>query len=111
MARTDLTVQAVVKTGVVASGGVVGIADGHKFPNTGRTFVRVTKTTTSGDITFQTPKTISGLAIAELVVSLAVETQLIGPFPTNLFNQADGKVYVDYQGTEEGEFTIEVFNL
>lgn len=259
MARTLLTASRIVKEGLVEVVGTAGIVDGHKFRNSGRTFVRVAKHSTSGAVTFQTPKAISGLAIAELAVSFdptlnlsfdqvwqvveggafvdetadansatdndwllfpvaevttdyaafghqvpfseaifdnlngvqgvggviaweywngawtavvdlsdgttgftaavadgqsvthtpqsdwipmslnnsaplywlrarittvfgtnpvydqgfitGAATQLIGPFEPNLFNQIDGLVYVDYEGSEEGEFTIWVFNL
>jgi len=88
------------------------VADGHKFANDGNTYVRVAKSSSTGDITFQTPKTILGLALAELVVNIGTSDEvLIGPFPTNIFNQPDGMVYVDYESAEETEFTIQVYSI
>lgn len=111
-ARAELSVGQIVRTGLAAQAGTAGVVpDGHKFANNGRTYVRVTKATATGNITFQTPKKILGLDLAELIVAFEIDdVKLIGPFPTNVFNQSDGMVYVDYSATES-QWTIEVYSI
>lgn len=111
--RAILTVGQIVRAGLAKQAGTVGvIPDGHKFANDGQTYVRITKTTSSGDVTFRTPKKVIGLDLEELVVTFQTDdVKLIGPFPTNVFNQPDGYVYVDYESGEEAEFTIEVYRI
>ena len=98
MARTDLTVQQIVRTGLEA---VYAAADGsnqNAFANDGRTFLRVVNGGGSPiNVTIDTPGSVDGLAVSNLVVAVTnAEDRLIGPFPTNIYNQSDGKVYVDW---------------
>jgi len=111
VSRVELSVGKIVRAGLTAQAGTAGIAAGHKFVNDGNTYIRVTKATAQEDISIQTPKTILGLALGELVVTVGIAaTKLIGPFPTNIFNQTDGMVYVDYGGTD-AQWTIEVYSI
>jgi len=73
-------------------------ADGHSFENVGREFLQVKNTGTEKTVTVQTPGTVDGLAIEELTVTVAATTgdKMIGPFPTHVFNQSGGVVYVDF---------------
>lgn len=73
---------------------------GNKFLNDGRTFLFV-RNASGGDITvtFDTPGSVDGAAIADLVVTVkatgdadGLDELLIGPF-TGIFNQADGYVW------------------
>src|SRR5574341_903958 len=85
MARTEVAVTQIVRTGVFTT-ETVGITDGHKFVNTGRTFaiVRNNHATLAKNVTFQTPQTILALTVQELVVSVpALSSRLIGPFPSD----------------------------
>lgn len=100
MARQSVSVQQIVKTGLEAA-YTNAHADGHEFSNDGRTFMHVV----NGDgadktITIQTPQTVGGLAVADLAVTVtAGEERMIGPFRKSLFDQANGKVYVDFSAT------------
>jgi hypothetical protein len=52
-------------------------------------------------VTFQTPGTVDGLAVADLVLSLAAAAiKLVGPFSPGTFNQSDGLIYVDPSDTD-----------
>jgi hypothetical protein len=100
MARTDLTVQEIVKSGLEPS-YTSASADGHAVANNGRTFLHVKNGGGSPiTVTIQTSTTIEGLAVADQTVSVpASEERLIGPFSTH-FEQPSGadkgKVYVDF---------------
>jgi hypothetical protein len=98
MARTALTVQQIDRTaGIVPSYAAVS-ADNNKFANDGRCFIHVKNGAASPiTATFATPGTVSGLAIADLVVTIAnASEKMIGPFDVGLFNQDDAMVYVDF---------------
>jgi len=94
-----LTVQPVSLTGLTptfpaAAGG------GDEFSNDGRTLFRV-KNGGGGSITvtFTTPKSIKGVAIADPAITVAAGAEMyIGPFDPEIFNAADGNVDVAYSG-------------
>ncbi len=99
MPRTALTVTEISRTGVDRPSQAVGdVANGNSIAgNDGRVFLEVTNDDAATQtVTIQTPGTIDGLAIADLVVSLAAAAvKLIGPLSPTTFNQSDGLVYVD----------------
>lgn len=100
MARTDLTIQQLSINGINPS-TTPAIADGHKFYNDGKTwFVAANSGGVDRTVTFITPVTVGGLAVADQPVTVpAGQTREIGPFEAvfNQMNGADaGKVYVDY---------------
>jgi hypothetical protein len=48
-------------------------------------------------VTFVTPKTVDGLAIADRAVAITdAEERMIGPFPPTIYNDADRMVQVTY---------------
>lgn len=87
-----LTVQDITLAGVAQS--AVAAAATDTFPNDGRTFVEVINGGGSDDIiTFTTPATVQGVAIADPTVTVAAGARkCIGPFPTSIFNDASGLV-------------------
>jgi hypothetical protein len=97
MARTDITAQQIVRTGLEET-FIAATADGQMFANDGRMILHVKNGAGAPiNVTIQTPGSVDGLAIAEQVVAVTNgEERFIGPFPTNIYNQADEKVYVDY---------------
>jgi hypothetical protein len=96
MPRTALTNQNVKRTGLTPTYGAANAA-GHSFANSGRELLHVKTVGTPTTVTIQTPGTVDGLAVAELVISLlANEERLIGPFPPSVYNQAGDEVYVDF---------------
>lgn len=97
MARTDLAVQQIDADGLTPA-YTAAIADGHAFPNDVGTFVHV-KNGGAGavNVTVPTPSTRDGLAVADRTVTVAAGAEaMIGPFPSRTYDQADGKVHVDY---------------
>jgi hypothetical protein len=98
VARTALVVTDIsraVNAGTLTAGDDV---NEHDFVNDGRTIICALNTGTAATLTFLTPGTVGGLAIADLAVSVpihATKVALIGPFPPGIYNQSDGKVYVD----------------
>ncbi len=70
----------------------------HSFANTGKELLLVVTTTTAVTPTFQIPKTVDGQAITPLPAT-AISTSkvaVLGPFPPEIYNQADGRVYIDF---------------
>ncbi|MFD3165476.1 hypothetical protein [Herpetosiphon sp. NSE202] len=81
---------------ITDNGLVVGVTDTYFIPNNGRVVLLVTSTP-GCTVTVQTPGTMSGLAIADATATVgANKQQAIGPFPTTLFNQADGTIQVTF---------------
>ncbi len=98
MARGTLTVLEIARAGLVGALVAADDTDGHKFLNDGRTFLLVLNTAVACTLTFQTPGTVDGLAIAERTVVIAIHATdhvLIGPFPPGDYNQSNGMVFVD----------------
>jgi len=110
MARTAINYQQIARTGLEAVYEAAN-ADGEKFANDGRMFVDVVNDSASSiDVTVQTPGTVDGLAVADLVVAVpAGESRKIGPFAPNIYNQSDGMVYFDY--SDEADVTVAVLRL
>lgn len=110
LARTVITPTAITSNGVTQTLTAVN-ADGNNFNNNGATLVVIANGYT-GTITatFQTPRTIDGLAVADKEIAVpAGTTFMAGPFGSNTFNQADGTVYVDF--TETTSVTFGAFYL
>ena len=102
LTRSALTPTVVAKTGTVLTLAAANV-DGNQFTNNGLTWFQMANA--AGETitaTFVTPKTYDGLAISDLVVTVAnAATKVIGPFSTDTFNQggtgADAdSVYVNY---------------
>ena len=78
------------------------VTDGHKFANTGKTFVEVVNGSAGVvTVTFAVPVLVDGLPVTSLAVPVgAGVTKLVGPFPVNLYNQGASDslnmVYMDY---------------
>ncbi len=100
MTRTALTIQQIDRD-------AIGLAVTHPAPSTtelsipnndGRVFIEIKNTgATTQTVTVQTPNQVAGLAIADLLATVAPTTGdiAVGPFPPAVFNQSDGSVYVD----------------
>ena len=94
--RATLTVVDCSRAGV-ASTVTAAIAEGAKFANDGRTFLYCLDTAGDAVLTFKTPGTVDGLAIAEMTATVTADATagvLIGPFPPSIYNQSDGTVHV-----------------
>jgi hypothetical protein len=101
MAATELTVQAVARTGLEATYTAANADGGHVVDNQAdrRMFLHV-KNGDSGahTVTVATPGTVDDLAISDLEVTIpAGEERFIGPFPSSVYNSS-GQVTVTFDG-------------
>lgn len=99
MARTDLTAQQIARTGLAPSYVAADGSNQNAFFNDGRTFLHVKNGGGSSiTVTIDTPITVDGvLAVGNLAVGVTNgQERFIGPFPTNIYNQSDGRVHVDW---------------
>ena len=114
-ARADLTVQVMDRhTPIEPTQTNAVVADGHKFTNDGRVFLFLIGGTANCEITIQTPNTVDALAIADLVFDIplgATEYRIMGPFPPSVYNQSDGKVYVDWEVANIANVKIAVIRM
>jgi hypothetical protein len=90
-ARTVLTVQDIVRTGLNPALVSGDATNNHSFDNTGHNvFLHVITTGTAADVTIVTPNLVDGLAIGDLVVTMpATGERIIGPFPKALYDTID----------------------
>ncbi len=93
MARTVLTVQDVVRTGLAPSYASGDSANGHSFDNTRENvFIHIKNGDASPiNATITTPNTVDGHAVADLVVVIPATTGdvMIGPFPAAVYDTID----------------------
>jgi len=110
-----LTPTVVTRSGVdISSGGggfVSATSGGDKFLNIGREFVMFTNLSGAPiTVTFDTPGTIDGLAIANRTVSVpSMANLLVGPWQPGIYNDASGLLSMTYSGVTS--LTLQVFNL
>jgi len=105
-----LTVQTAVLAGVTPSYAACA-GGGDDFLNTGREMVHI-KNGSGGAlvVTFVTPKTYQGVALADPTVSVgAGSEEMIGPFPPGIFNGAAALLSMTYSGVTS--LTIAVIKL
>ena len=113
-----LTIYDIIRAGTLATKNMVAptATHGNKILNDGKTFLYVVNGSGSPiTVTINTPNTVDGVAIAELVVSIAAtgdaggaDKKFIGPF-TTIFNQSDGYVWAVCSAV--GTVTIGAFRL
>lgn len=113
MARTAIARQQIVRSGLATSLAAADAANGMYFPNNGSCYLHV-KNAGGGacTVTISNAPNIGpdGLAVTARTVVVPATTgdSKIGPFPPNVYNQADGSVYVDFS-TATG-VTVGVFS-
>lgn len=102
-----LAAQSIVRAGLAASYAAVA-GGGDEFVNTGVEFVHIKNDGIDPtDVTFATPRIVDGLAVAELVVTVAASAdKFIGPFPKGTFNDGNGRVQVTYSETSAVEIAV-----
>ena len=118
MARTELTLQTTTRSGVEATFAAVDDTNGESFDNVGENVLLHVKNGSGGAVvvTITTPGSVDGVALADRTISVpAGEERIIGPFPNNLYGQADvdndidKAVFIDYDtGTTITVAAIEV---
>ena len=86
-------------TGLVPAYSAVSSND--EFANDGDVFLHVINAGGGSiNVTFTTPGKIEGVDIEDPVVAVGAGAEkMIGPFPTDIFNAADGNVDVAFSGT------------
>jgi hypothetical protein len=106
MALETLTRQNADRVGQALVVNAVTIAGGFEFPNDGHTVLIVTNDALDCELVFTIQKTLDGQSVTRTVDVTASETWIIGPFPVELYNDADGYVFCtpeqDFTGTTEG---------
>ena len=111
MPFTTLAIQQIVRAGLTPSLAAAN-SDGSYVPNDGRTFIQVKNGAGAPiTVTIETPGTVDGNAIADLVVTIPAMTgdKVIGPFPPETYNQSDGKLKITFSAVTT--VTIGAFRL
>jgi hypothetical protein len=93
----DLTVQNIDRSGLSPSYGTCA-GGGDQFLNASNTFIHVKNGDASPHtVTIVTQSTSDGLAVADRAVAIpAGEERLIGPFPSAIYDDGNGKVQLTY---------------
>ena len=103
MAYTPITLKSIVRsagtedttttqTAAVADGGHV---DGHSFVNDGRVVLSVRNGAVGRSLYVYIPATVDGQAVTMQTYTVNANTDyFVGPFPTAMYNQTGGLVYI-----------------
>ena len=98
MARTELTVQNISRTGLEPTYSAANV-DGHAFNNaSGRIFLHILNTGGAAcTVTIVTPITVDGKDVPDQTFSVQATTgdKLSGPFPAAVYNQVDSTLSID----------------
>lgn len=96
MADVDLTAEQITRVGINATDtGSLSTSDTYKVRNDGKTFLHFKKSGAGAcTVTFVTPGTVDGLAVADRTVSVPATTGdvMVGPFPRRIYNDSDGEL-------------------
>lgn len=97
MARTALAPQEISRAGLNPVLSAANV-DGHWIVNDGKTYLEVLNGSgASINVTLVISKTIDGVTSSGKVIAVpAGERRKIGPFPADIYNQADGSVNVNF---------------
>lgn len=90
----------------VGTAVATGAGNGHTFENEGHlTFVSVRNGGTPMNLTIFIPFTVDGQAVTDQVYAIGANTDyLLGPFPTQWYNQADGTVRMNTDNAADGTY-------
>lgn len=107
----EITVQQISLSGLSESAGTAATAAGDTVLNNGRTYIEVVDgATTSPTVTIASQVDCNQGYTHDVVVAIpSGETRLIGPFPPNRFNNANGQIEVTYD--DDTSVTIAAFSL
>ena len=104
--------QVIVIGGLAPTFGAVA-AGGDEVVNDGQTYIEIVNSHASNSytVTFTTPATVDGVAVADPTVTVAGQSRKkVGPFNPSLFNNANGRVALAYGGTAPAtDLTIGAF--
>jgi hypothetical protein len=113
MPRTDLPVTKIIRAGhdLAAALPTPAAVDGHAFVNNGRRMVRVKNVNAAErTVTVQIPGEVEGQPLPDVPYTIPANDGdvLIPPLPA-IYNQSDGKVYLDY--SDPAGLTVHVLEL
>jgi len=97
MPKQTIAVQNLVRAGAAPTFTACAQTD-LQFSNDGHTIIEFKNTNAATrTITWQTPGTVDGNAVADPVSTIGANTGdlIYKPVPPNVYNQADGNVYID----------------
>lgn len=92
MATEALTRTTATRTGLELALQAVTSADGFTFPNDGHTFLYVVNDAGALAMVFTIQKTLDGQSATRTSTVTASENWILGPWPTELYNDSDGLV-------------------
>jgi hypothetical protein len=92
-----LTVTTVSRAGIDIAGAAADVA-GDSFPNTGHEYLVVKNGSASPiTVTLDIKQTVDGQTVTDPTVTIAAgASKIIGPFPTGIYNDTNGRVGVTY---------------
>ena len=104
-----LTVAAVTRAGVDVA-GVAADAAGDEWANDGKQFVEVNNGSAGSiNVTLNIRATVDGAAAVNPVVAIAAGARkIIGPFPTGVYNDSNGRAKISYSAV--ATITTKVLN-
>ncbi|MEQ4723774.1 hypothetical protein [Nonomuraea sp. B19D2] len=113
MPRTDLPVTKINRGGhnLAAALPTPAAADGHAFVNNGRRMIRVKNTNAAPrTVTVQIPGEVEGQPLPDVPYTIPANTgDVLIPALPAIYNQVDGKVYLDY--SDPAGVTVQVLEL
>ena len=111
MAVETLTAQTADRSGAQISLQSVTTADGFKFPNTGRTLLIVNNDAGALALNFTIQTTVDSEAVSTKDVSVTASQEwVIGPFPTEHYNDSGGNVQVTDIGFKRTNAAVPFFS-
>lgn len=94
MALETLTVQPLTRDGALIALQSVTIAGGFQFPNNGKTLLYLKNDALDELLTFKIQTSIDGQSgLTRAIDVTASESWVMGPFPVDIYNDADGNVF------------------
>lgn len=113
MAYTNVAVVQSSPLGAVFAPAACDSSNGNKFSNDGRTLLYIENGGgSSATVTFDTPATVGGLAVAQNAVTLSAgQGKMCGPFPPEIYNQPrgatdEGCVRVTFSGSGAADVIV-----
>ena len=96
MPRVTMTVQQINRSAITPTYVTPDVA-GMALPNSGVEVLHIKTGGTGATVTIPIPSLVDGQTVASKSYVLGTSTErMIGPFPTNTYNQASGEVFVDF---------------
>lgn len=109
-----LTVNTVTSAGLELVAALAAVAaGGDEFANDGNTYIEIRNSSGANAYTVNaaTAGTYKGYPVEDEAISVGTNEHVVaGPFPTNVFNDANGLVQLTYTGSApDTDLTIAVF--